>query len=117
MNTDSDRPAGLSGMYPRSVEAGELHRALTRQARSQERSLTTLKTHWSEIKRLGDKIERLAETDELERLDKIVHSLSQANLELTKKVVVLEARMAIYAGLGAFAGGTIVALVMKFIVK
>ncbi len=78
-----------SGFYPANSDPSELRRAIVEQARAQERNVLTFRNHMAMMKTLEDNLTRSA--------DSIA--------KMTTKIVKLETKMAIYAGLGAVAGG------------
>ncbi len=88
---------GASGFYPSTSDPVELRRAVTEQARAQERNILTFEQHMKIF----------------DRLEKNLLSLADSNAKLTIKLTRLQTKMAIYASLGAGAGGAVTALVSR----
>ncbi len=79
-----------SGFYPSSSDPNELRRAVTEQARAQERNVLTFKQHM-----------------------KLIERLEKSNSRLMNKLSKIELKMAAFAGAGAMTGGGIVALIQR----
>lgn len=90
---------GASGFYPSTSDPAELRRAVTEQARAQERNVLTFQQHMTLI----------------QKLESNVLALSTANARLTTKLVRIETRMAVYASLGAGAGAGLVGFLQRFL--
>ena len=97
MSGDSEGP-GLSDAFHVGTTPVQMRDAILDLARNAERSKVVFKTHWGAIT----------------RIDSAVQVLAGDNLKLTQRVSSLEIRIALYAALGSFVGGTLVALLIKF---
>ena len=96
--SDSERVPSLSTAFHVGRSPDSMIEAIHDLGRHGEAVTRTLKSHWLHIG----------------RIDGAVQAQSTSIQGLTLKVVKLETRVAIYAGLGSFVGGTLVAVVLHF---
>lgn len=103
-----DDAPSISSAFKASSDPSELRTSLVEVARALDHAVAVDKVHWSQICELQK---------ETVRLDTIIQKMGEQMLAMTKKMVELETRVAIYAGVGALVGGGIVGAIMKVIFK
>lgn len=103
----TDTPS-ISAAFRASSDPAELRPVVVELARAIDHAVAVDKVHWTKINALEE---------DIKRLDGAIERLGEQFVEILRRLERLETRMAIYAAIGAFAGGSIVALAMKLLFK